>query len=412
MHITNPVASLILENGFRFLRFKIELIMKFAPLEIRYCTHRSLYFAVILPVWILLTSCRLAHAHEISPSVSDLEINADTVTLELKLNLEAFVAGIDLQSLDNTDNTEEANDYDVYRAMEPEQLVGAFHLYWPEMAENLKLSAPEPLALELTDVIVPPLGDVELPRKSTIRLSAELPAGASSVTVAWPGDYGTLIVRQQGVDSPYTGYIEGGGVTDPVYRSGTVERTAWQNFVYYIPVGFTHIIPKGLDHILFVLGLFFLATQFKPLILQISVFTLAHTITLLLGALGWVEVPASVVEPLIAASIVFVAVENLFTDSLRRWRTLLIFFFGLLHGLGFASVLGEFGLPTTQFIPALLGFNVGVEVGQLTVIAVAFFAISLWLRNHPNYRQWVVVPASLLIALTGGWWFFERVFLG
>ena len=175
-------------------------------------------------------------------------------------------------------------------------------------------------------------------------------------------------------------------------------------------MGFAHIIPKGLDHILFVLGLFFLASAFKPLVVQISVFTLAHTITLLFGALGWISVPSSVVEPLIALSIVFVAVENLFTDTLHRWRLLLIFFFGLLHGLGFAGVLEEFGLPTLQFIPALLGFNIGVEFGQLMVVAIAFFAITVWCRKKPWYRRLIVIPASLIIAVVGCWWFVERVF--
>ena len=122
--------------------------------------------------------------------------------------------------------------------------------------------------------------------------------------------------------------------------------------------------------------------------------------------------PAAVVEPLIAASIVFVAIENVFTDSLHRWRMLLIFFFGLLHGLGFASVLGEFGLPAAQFIPGLLGFNIGVEIGQLSVIAIVFFTIAIWFRNRSWYRRLVVIPASLIIALIGCWWFIERVFLG
>ena len=365
----------------------------------------------MLTVWIALSSCGVTHAHEISPSVSDLEISGDTVTLKITLNAESFVARIDLQSLTDTDDTENANDYDLYREMEPDQLEEAFRLYWPEMTKKLQINAPESLTLELTDITVPPAGNTDLPRKSEINIRATVTSGAPSVTVSWPADYGTLIVRQQGVESPYTGYLEGGGTTDPIYRTGDAERNAWQSFTYYIPVGFAHIVPKGLDHILFVLGLFFLASAFKPLVLQVSVFTLAHTITLLFGALGWISVPSSVVEPLIALSIVFVAVENIFTDKLHRWRMLLIFFFGLLHGLGFASVLEEFGLPTVQFIPALLGFNVGVEAGQLFVIAIAFFAVAIWCRKYPWYRRMIVFPASLIIALIGCWWFVERVFL-
>ena len=358
-----------------------------------------------------MSGCGAAYAHEVSPSVGNLEISGDQVTLKILLNVESFVAGIDLQSLTDTDDTENANDYDLYRAMEPDQLEAAFRAFWPEMSKKLQITAPQALAVELTDIKVPSIGNVDLPRRSAITVSAGPVEGDSGVKVSWPAEYGALIVRQQQVEAPYTGYIDNGGTTDPIYRAGGAERTALQSFIYYLPVGFTHIIPKGLDHILFVAGLFFLATALKPLILQISIFTLAHTITLLFGALGWVNLPSAVVEPLIALSIVFVAVENIFTDALHRWRMLIIFLFGLLHGLGFASVLGEFGLPETQFIPALLGFNVGVEAGQLFVIAVLFFALAIWCRKRPWYRKFVVIPASILIALTGCWWFIERVFL-
>ena len=181
--------------------------------------------------------------------------------------------------------------------------------------------------------------------------------------------------------------------------------------MHYIPVGFDHILPKGLDHILFVLGLFFLSIYLRPLLWQITAFTLAHTVTLALGAMGWVTVPAGIVEPLIAASIVYVAIENLFMSGLSRWRPFVIFGFGLLHGLGFASVLGEFGIPDDQFFAALIAFNIGVEFGQLTVIAAAFLAVGLWFRHKDWYRARISVPASLLIAAVGAYWFIERVFL-
>jgi hypothetical protein len=202
--------------------------------------------------------------------------------------------------------------------------------------------------------------------------------------------------------------------------------TGWQTFVAYIPVGFDHILPQGLDHILFVLGLFFLSTQMRALLWQVSAFTLAHTVTLALGAMGWVNIPGSIVEPLIAASIVYVAVENIFASGLSRWRPLVIFGFGLLHGLGFASVLGEFGLPEGQFIPALISFNIGVELGQLTVIAVAFAV--LWLatlaagvahltedetpaKTRAVMARAVSITGSLIIAVIAAYWVVERTLL-
>ncbi len=360
----------------------------------------------------LVLVAQAPHAHEVSPSVSDLVVTGDELNFELRLNIESFVARIDLQSLENTDDTGMKNDYDQFRAMTPEKLETVFREFWPEMAKRFSINAPDPLPLELESVVIPDIGEVELPRQSAISLTSTLEPGTPGVTVSWPADYGALVVRQQGVEAPYTGYLEGGSESELITLVGGSEKTAWQTFLDYIPVGFDHIIPKGLDHILFVLGLFFLAARIRPLIWQISVFTVAHTVTLVLGALGWVSIPASIVEPLIAASIVYVAFENIFTDSLHPRRTLVIFCFGLLHGLGFASVLAEFGLPANRFVPALVGFNVGVEIGQLAVVAIAFFAVGIWSRNHPDYRRWIAVPASVIIGLVGAWWFFERVFLG
>lgn len=180
-------------------------------------------------------------------------------------------------------------------------------------------------------------------------------------------------------------------------------------FWRYLVQGIEHIVPKGLDHILFVLGLFLLSTRWRPLLWQVSLFTLAHTITLGLAAAGYVAVPPSIIEPLIAFSIAWVAIENLFHDRLNALRLIIVFGFGLLHGLGFASVLGELGLPAGQFLISLIGFNVGVEVGQLGVIVAAFLLV-FWARNKPIYRPWIVRPASLGIALVGLYWGFERIF--
>jgi hypothetical protein len=209
------------------------------------------------------------------------------------------------------------------------------------------------------------------------------------------------------------------------------------------------------------------------LLVQVTAFTAAHTISLALAALGYVNIPGSIVEPVIAASIVYVALENVFSRGLSPWRPALIFGFGLLHGLGFATVLGDYGIPESAFIPALLGFNVGVEVGQLLVIALAFAIVAVAVRlsadgkrnpvaaaayigvavvlvpalvvplstlgadvvetylpvlfmaaalaglagascavdRYETYRHMVAMPASIGIALVGAYWVVERVFL-
>jgi hypothetical protein len=191
---------------------------------------------------------------------------------------------------------------------------------------------------------------------------------------------------------------------------GVREKSRAEVIAQYTGLGFTHILPYGLDHILFVLGLFLLSVRWKPLLIQVTAFTVAHTLTLALSVYGVVALPPTIVEPLIAASIVYVAVENIATARLHAWRPFVVFGFGLLHGLGFAGVLEEIGLPRGEFVTGLLSFNVGVELGQLAVIAIAYLLVGHWFKHRPWYRARVVIPASALIAATGAYWTVERLF--
>ena len=202
------------------------------------------------------------------------------------------------------------------------------------------------------------------------------------------------------------------GEKSQVISAKTGKPLYWvDTFLDYIPVGFAHILPKGLDHILFVLGLLFLTPKVYPLLIQISIFTLAHTITLAISSLKIIDISSAIIEPLIAASIIYVAIENFFNSSLTKYRSIIIFFFGLLHGLGFASVLSSFGLPGTNFIWALVGFNIGVEIGQITII-LAFYAIFIyWIKTKNYYRKYISIPGSLIIALFGTFWLLERTLL-
>lgn len=177
----------------------------------------------------------------------------------------------------------------------------------------------------------------------------------------------------------------------------------------FIYLGFIHIIPEGMDHILFVLGLFFFSTALGPLLIQVTAFTIAHSITLALAVWGVFSLPGSIVEPLIALSIAVVGIENIFFRRMRAWRWLLVFGFGLIHGLGFAGVLKDLGLTQGNFLATLIGFNIGVELGQLAVIALAF-VVTVWFWRKAWYFRSVVVPISALISIIGLYWAVERIF--
>jgi hypothetical protein len=179
---------------------------------------------------------------------------------------------------------------------------------------------------------------------------------------------------------------------------------------FYLKLGFEHIIPAGADHILFVMGLCLLSTKVKTILWQATAFTVAHSVTLALSMKNIIVAPSAVVEPIIALSILFVAIENILLSELKPWRILLVFLFGLIHGMGFASSLNEIGLPPGKFFTSILAFNAGVELGQVAIILAMFGLIIVPLRNKSWYRVKVVYSLSSVIALVALYWTVERIF--
>lgn len=183
-------------------------------------------------------------------------------------------------------------------------------------------------------------------------------------------------------------------------------EVAW----FYIVLGFKHIVPEGFDHILFIVSLCLLSTRFKPIFWQATAFTVAHSITLALSMKSIFVVSSAIVEPIISLSIMFVAIENCLFQKLHPGRILVVFFFGLIHGMGFASALNQTGLPRNNFFTSILSFNAGVELGQIAVILLVFGLLIIPFRKNKNYRKWIVYPVSILIALIAFYWTIQRVF--
>jgi hydrogenase/urease accessory protein HupE len=247
---------------------------------------------------------------------------------------------------------------------------------------------------------------------ATIRLTGPIPAGARQLTwnYAWTFASYAMLVRHAPSENPATQWLEGGTTSAPVpVASPAPPASRFQIALRYLTLGFTHIMPYGLDHVLFVLGIYLLSGRTRSVLLQVSAFTVAHSITLGLSMYGIVTVSPRVVEPLIALSIAYVAIENIFQSELKTWRVALVFAFGLLHGMGFAGALKELGLPRSEFLTALLTFNVGVEAGQLAVIGTAFLLVGWHCANRTWYRSRIVVPASMMIACTAVYWTIERL---
>ena len=355
-----------------------------------------------------------ASAHEVQPAVADVAIEGDTIAITLRAAVEPMIAGVNLSEVEDTDDSPLSERNDALRALAPEELSAALSEAWPSISDRIVLRAGKvDVPLELESVEVPEVGDVEIRRDSLLTLRGALPPGDDPVVMGFDAALGGLIIRQvagEGEEA-YEAFLTNGSLSDPMPRTGVAQVTLLESVVRYVVSGFDHIIPKGLDHILFVLGLFFYSLSLRPLLWQISAFTVAHTVTLALATLGIVQPTMWIVEALIALSIVWVAVENVWNGGRSEigWgRICVVFGFGLLHGLGFASVLSEFGLGA-HFIASLISFNVGVEIGQLTVIAAAFLLLGLPFGSKPWYRERIAIPGSIVIASVAAYWVFNRI---
>lgn len=368
-----------------------------------------------LPALLVLAYVSWPHAtyaHEIRPAIVTVTFKADGhYLIDISANMEAVLAGISPIHSD-TNESPNAQSYNQLRAMSPADLktrIQDFAItYLAGIIVEFDGARGKPV-LESLDV--PEIGDLQRARLTTLHLTGTIPSGAREFRWNYSAEFGSSVLRLQreGREDMTAFWLKEGTQSEPYRLTGEAQIVSRVEVAErYTILGFTHILPKGLDHILFVLGLFLLSTKWKPLLIQVTSFTVAHTITLGLSIYGFVALSPNIVEPLIAASIVYVAVENVITTELKPWRAFVVFGFGLLHGMGFAGVLAEIGLPRSDFLTALLTFNLGVEFGQLAVIVLAYLLIGVWGKGKDWYRPRVVRPISLLIAAVGLFWTIER----
>ena len=152
-----------------------------------------------------------------------------------------------------------------------------------------------------------------------------------------------------------------------------------------------------------------LSPNLKTVLIQATAFTIAHTITLTLSAYDVISFNSGIIEPVISVSIMIIAIENIFAKEIKPWRVIVIFIFGLIHGLGFASALKDLGLPKSEFVTALVTFTAGVELGQITVILLAYYLIGKWFATKNWYHSRVVTSFSIMIAIIAMYWTVERI---
>lgn len=359
---------------------------------------------------LLMMMAMSAHAHEIRPAVATAVFTEGRYRIELAANLEALLAQVGPQHAASEASPSAAR-YEMLRALPPRELRRRFDAFHETFSTGVALEFDRQRSQpRIESVDIPEIGDTRVARLSRVVLSGAIPPGARVFQWTYAPAFGASVLRIQAADGVTAQWLAEGRQSAP-YPLATARQEAGRAeiAVRYLTLGFSHILPLGLDHILFVLGLFLLSPRLRPLLIQISAFTVAHTLTLALSLYEVLALSPRVVEPLIALSIIYVAVENIVTPRLHPWRPFVVFGFGLLHGMGFAGVLKEIGLPRSEFLTGLLGFNLGVELGQLAVIVLAYLLIGRWCKDPQVYRARVARPASAMIALTGVYWTAARV---
>ena len=384
----------------------------------------------------MLSGHNHAHAHDIRPAVMDIGFSqngSDYLDVRLGFTAESYLAGMDVSGLSDTDNSPVADEYNRLRMLPPEQLGTLVEQAFPQLAQDIVIALDQqifaPGSWELQDIIVEDVTNPELIRETQIRFRlpfptpapesspASSPDGQAMVNINWPMAMGGLLIRQHGDNSnaSYVEFLPMGGQSRGFALGEIYQLSLFDIVQRYIHSGIIHIVPHGLDHILFVIGLLAFSRSGHHLLLQISLFTVAHTLTLAAASLGLITLSPALVEPLIALSIAYIGVENLMrsspqiTPQFTLMRGSVVFAFGLLHGLGFASVLADFGLPDTAFLASLISFNIGVEIGQLIIVIPLFVLLRYILAEQKYYKIIFQIPVSVLIALTGIYWALERV---
>ena len=381
---------------------------------ISYIKFIKLYLFIIISIF--LNSLTItSFAHEIKPSIADFYYDDNYLNFEIRLNAELILSNIDASIISNTNSSPLTDIYDKYRQLDKVDLENIFLEEWKKINSNIEIKINKKLSkIDLVKIEVKDVSNFEISRDSIIYLKILLNQNSEHFTFKWLKNYGPIILRENNdskiEDDLFTDYLQSGEESGQIFFSANNFRSVFVSFTKFFVLGIQHIVPKGLDHILFIFGLFLFSSSINKLIKQITIFTIAHSITLIFVSLSLIKINPHIVEPIIALSIVYVGLENIFKNYIKEnFRYIVILFFGLLHGLGFALVLSDIGYRSSKLFLNLISFNIGIEVAQILLILFLYLLIGIKFAKNQYYRIAFQIPASTLIATIGLYWFFERI---
>ncbi|SMN12282.1 putative membrane protein [uncultured Candidatus Thioglobus sp.] len=354
-------------------------------------------------------------ADVVKPALVEISIYADKkVEVVINLSLEAAMSDIGTQYKNTTDSPN-ADKYDELRALSPEQLRQRFNAFETHFLNGIQFKINHKIqSLRLDDAKIDIIGYKKRPRKTVLTYTAQLSEWPK--TIAWQysktsGDSALRyqIFKQDEYNWSQWQWLRNGNPSGVIDINYPEPISTAQRLLQFVAIGFDHVIPLGWDHILFIIGMALSSLLWRKLLLLVGVFTLAHTLTLGLASAEIIAIPARIVEPLIAFSIAYIAIENLLPQHSIRRKSIIVFLFGLIHGLGFASMLRSFEMTADNFFTTLIGFNIGVELAQVVIILTVVIALFLLKTAKFNVRKIAIIPVSALITVIGIWWGVERL---
>ena len=350
-------------------------------------------------------------SHEIKPSVADISIQNSIFVIKINTNIEAILSNIDLSDVKDTDLAENKDIYDSYRKKSPLEIKVFLENNSKIISENINLSVDNVRKdLIYKEIKIIDNQNYDLPRESEIYFHSNIPENSKKYKISWSKKYGDLVIRDFSLkDNIFSEYLVSGNFSKEIHINKIKKQSIFQIIKNYMIIGFKHIVPLGLDHILFILGIYLVIYSFKDLFVRISIFTLAHTFSFALSSLSIIIISPKIIEPLIALSITYIAIENIFFKNSNFRRLLLIFCFGLIHGLGFSYMLNDYVTDYQNFLISMISFNLGVELGQLFLVFIFFILFGLWFKKKKWYRKVFVIPLSCIMAIISIFWFFERI---
>ena len=378
---------------------------------ISYIKFIKLYLFIIISIFF----CNSSIAHEIKPSIADFTYDENYLNIEVRLDAELILSNIDASNISNNNSSPLTEIYDRYRLLDKKDLENSILESWKDISSNIEIKINNKLkTIDLIKIETQDVKNFEISRDTLIYFRVLLNQKSEHFTFQWIQNYGPIILRENNdlklEDDLVTEYLQSGTESDPIFFKENNIRSMFTSFTKFFVLGILHIIPKGLDHILFIFGLFLFSSSLNKLIKQITIFTIAHSITLIFVSLSLIKINPQIVEPIIALSIVYVGLENIFKNYIKEYmRYVVILFFGLLHGLGFALVLSDIGYTSSKLFLNLISFNIGIEIAQILIILFLYLLIAIKFAKNKYYRITFQIPSSILIASVGLYWFIERI---